>query len=469
MKITSLDGENDEDIAYDNEVDDEDDDEEEDEEEQVPITLGFVEKPKHDWSLCRQLFPSKAGGTPAWLDPVNLPTGNSSLCDICGEPLRFLLQAYAPLSDKDSTFHRTLFVFMCTSMSCLLRDQHEQWKHHPEKGSRSIKVFRGQLPRNNQFYSSEAPKHDGSDKPLGTSATPCSWCGTWKGDKVCSNCKEARYCSKKHQGIHWSSAHKIQCRTIVTDQESSSRSTNSSENIAKAGSNVTWPEYEIINEDESEFDTEIPNSNAYGKALPTANEDEGDAKCWASFQKRIARAPDQVLRYSRDELAKPLWPMLSGQPSKADIPKCTSCGSPRAFEFQIMPQLLYYFDVKNEYKSLDWATIVVYTCEASCDGSLAYQEEFAWVQLISQRYIATRPNHDLINHCIDNGPYEFKMMERPAKEATKIFEAQLARHGLDSYSSVSAEKQKLIDAEAEAVHIILTEIDNDIYSTMDAC
>ncbi|GJY75858.1 programmed cell death protein 2 [Tanacetum coccineum] len=383
MKITSLDGENDEDIAYDNEVDDEDDDEEEDEEEQVPITLGFVEKPKHDWSLCRQLFPSKAGGTPAWLDPVNLPTGNSSLCDICGEPLRFLLQAYAPLSDKDSTFHRTLFVFMCTSMSCLLRDQHEQWKHHPEKGSRSIKVFRGQLPRNNQFYSSEAPKHDGSDKPLGTSATPCSWCGTWKGDKVCSNCKKARYCSKKHQAIHWSSAHKIQCRTIDTDQESSSRSTNSSENIAK-GYNVTWPEYEIINEDESDFDTEIPNSNAYGKALPTANEDEGDAKCWASFQKRIARAPDQVLRYSRDELAKPLWPMLSGQPSKADIPKCTSCGSPRAFEFQILPQLLYFFDVKNEYNSLDWATIVVYTCEASCDGSLAYQEEFAWVQLTSQ-------------------------------------------------------------------------------------
>ncbi|GJV89537.1 hypothetical protein Tco_1533475 [Tanacetum coccineum] len=31
------------------------------------------------------------------------------------------------------------------------------------------------------------------------------------------------------------------------------------------------------------------------------------------------------------------------------------------------------------------------------------------------------------------------------------------------------EKQNLIDAEAEAVHIILTGIDNDIYSTMDAC
>ncbi|GKF80488.1 hypothetical protein Tco_0239090 [Tanacetum coccineum] len=34
---------------------------------------------------------------------------------------------------------------------------------------------------------------------------------------------------------------------------------------------------------------------------------------------------------------------------------------------------------------------------------------------------------------------------------------------------MSEEKQNLIDAEAEAVHIILTGIDNDIYSTMDAC
>jgi len=48
---------------------------------------------------------------------------------------------------------------------------------------------------------------------------------------------------------------------------------------------------------------------------------------------------------------------------------------------QILPQLLYYFGVKNDADSLDWATIVVYTCKSSCEASMAYKEEFPWVQL----------------------------------------------------------------------------------------
>ncbi|GKE71158.1 hypothetical protein Tco_1529230, partial [Tanacetum coccineum] len=39
---------------------------------------------------------------------------------------------------------------------------------------------------------------------------------------------------------------------------------------------------------------------------------------------------------------------------------------------------------------------------------------------------------------------------------------------LETYSTFSDEIKKKIDAEAEVVHIILTGIDNDIYSTMDA-
>ncbi|CAK9185819.1 unnamed protein product [Ilex paraguariensis] len=396
LAISSLeeeDDDNDNDDEYD--VDDYDDDD--DEEEEVPVALGFVEKPKNRWSLLRQLFPSKAGGVPAWLDPINLPSGRSCVCDFCREPLQFLLQVYAPLSEKESTFHRTLFVFMCSSMGCLLQDQHEQWKRHPEKPSRSVKVFRCQLPRSNSFYSSEAPINDGTDKPSGTGAALCSWCGTWKGDKLCSGCRRARYCSEKHQAIHWRSSHKVDCRqSSISPQASDSSSINNFAETQQVASNTLWAQYEIINEDECEFDTEVSDDNGYAnslvsrsgsrmdetvKSLMDSFEGDGDRKSWASFQERIAKAPQQVLRYGR---AKPLWPMSSGRPSKADIPKCSYCGGPCGFEFQILPQLLYYFGVKNDVDSLDWATIAVYTCEASCEVTMAYKEEFAWVQLASQ-------------------------------------------------------------------------------------
>ncbi|GKD09905.1 hypothetical protein Tco_1189590 [Tanacetum coccineum] len=52
---------------------------------------------------------------------------------------------------------------------------------------------------------------------------------------------------------------------------------------------------------------------------------------------------------------------------------------------------------------------------------------------------------------------------------TETSASQYERIGLETYLSVSEEEKKLIDAEEEAVHIILTGIDNDIYSTVDAC
>lgn len=405
LKITQLDEDEDDDVAQNGDEDElidgddgvEDDDEEEDEDEQVQVTLGFVEKPKKRWSLLRHLFPSKAGGVPAWLDPVNLPSGRSRLCGICGEPLQFLLQVYAPLSEeKDSAFHRTLFVFMCPSMTCLLQDQHEQWKRQAGNTLRSVRVFRCQLARANSFYSDKPPKYDGTDKPSKPGAALCKWCGTWKGDKVCGSCRRACYCSEKHQGLHWKSGHKNECRLVTADQSLDNSPTNCLSELEKVASNTIWPDYEIIQDYEGESDNSI--DDTHDKSMVSASrmdtsvnslmdsfEGDSDKKSWASFQERIARDPEQVLRYCRHEGAKPLWPMSSGQPSKADIPKCSQCGDPRRFEFQVLPQLLYYFGVKNEINSLDWSTIAVYTCECSCEeGVESYKEEFAWVQLASQ-------------------------------------------------------------------------------------
>nr|GFA46459.1 hypothetical protein [Tanacetum cinerariifolium] len=58
-----------------------------------------------------------------------------------------------------------------------------------------------------------------------------------------------------------------------------------------------------------------------------------------------------------------------------------------------------------------------------------------------KRYIDTKPNHELIPYCLENSPYELGWKEI----------------------------RDQLNAEAEADQIILTGIDNDIYSTVDAC
>ncbi|PKU73323.1 programmed cell death protein 2 [Dendrobium catenatum] len=408
LRITSIENEEEDEERDDfgKEGEQEDDDDDEEEEDEVEVTLGFAEKPKNPRLLLRHLFPSKAGGFPAWLDPVDLPAEKSFTCGFCREPLQFLLQIYAPISDKEYTFHRMLYVFMCPSMSCLLRDQHEQWKRTVENPCRSVKIFRCQLPRSNPFYSSEPPKRNGTDIPTINGAPLCCWCGSWKGDKVCGSCKSARYCSAKHQSLHWRLGHKIECSKILNLSETSASCIVNGKAKVRAtekyASNSLWPEYEIIIEEECTFDSEIPEDNRSITSLAfTSNridetyqllsdkfEADTDKKVWASFQERIAKAPEQVLRYCQDPAAKPLWPLTIGRPSKADIPRCNYCKGPLCYEFQIMPQLLFYFGVKNDPDSLDWGTIVAYTCFASCDASISYKEEFAWVQLYPTATVA---------------------------------------------------------------------------------
>ncbi|KAK3009280.1 hypothetical protein RJ639_014323 [Escallonia herrerae] len=379
------------------------------EEEQLPVTLGFAEKPKNRWSLLRQLFPSKAGGVPAWLDPLNLPYGRSRMCDFCGEPLQFLLQVYAPLSEKDSTFHRTLFVFMCPSMKCHLKDQHEQWKRHSQNTSRRFFVANCPVPI---LFTPRRPQ-DTMELRNRLELELHFVVGAEPG-------REIKFAAvAEEHAMHWRSGHKIQCQQLAFSPQASDSITNSNlaemqkskyhkfwyhyftadrmSDLLTVASSMLWQEFEIINEDESEFDLEMSDNDGYANSLVSQSqmdesvksmlhsfEGDDDKKSWASFQERISRVPEQVLRYCRYARAKPLWPMSSGRPSTTDIPKCNHCGGLRGFEFQILPQLLYYFGVKNDVDSLDWATIVVYACEASCEGSMAYREEFAWLQLVSQ-------------------------------------------------------------------------------------
>nr|GEW96134.1 hypothetical protein [Tanacetum cinerariifolium] len=85
-----------------------------------------------------------------------------------------------------------------------------------------------------------------------------------------------------------------------------------------------------------------------------------------------------------------------------------------------------------------------------------------------KRYIDTKPNHDLIHYCLENPPYQLDWtnIKVPVSEGSPITTTKRIR---ETYKNVSQDIRDQMNAEAEAIQIILTGIDNDIYSTVDAC
>nr|GEY92465.1 hypothetical protein [Tanacetum cinerariifolium] len=85
-----------------------------------------------------------------------------------------------------------------------------------------------------------------------------------------------------------------------------------------------------------------------------------------------------------------------------------------------------------------------------------------------KRYIDTKPNHELIYYCLKNPPYKLTWSDKevPISEGSCVTTTETY---METYKNVSQDIRDQLNAEAEEVQIILTGIDNDIYSTVDAC
>nr|GEU65835.1 hypothetical protein [Tanacetum cinerariifolium] len=84
-----------------------------------------------------------------------------------------------------------------------------------------------------------------------------------------------------------------------------------------------------------------------------------------------------------------------------------------------------------------------------------------------KRYIDTKPNHELIHYCLLNPSYEYKWTEKAVPVAEGSSETTTERY-MEYYKNVSQDIHDQMNAKVESVQIILTGIDNDIYSTVDA-
>nr|GEU50619.1 hypothetical protein [Tanacetum cinerariifolium] len=85
------------------------------------------------------------------------------------------------------------------------------------------------------------------------------------------------------------------------------------------------------------------------------------------------------------------------------------------------------------------------------------------------RYIDTRPNGDALRKCILSGPYKPTTVLVQAVAATDDSQAIPENTIVETPMNMSPENKAHFQAEKEAIHLILTGIGDEIYSTVDAC
>ncbi|GJR55996.1 retrovirus-related pol polyprotein from transposon TNT 1-94 [Tanacetum coccineum] len=85
-----------------------------------------------------------------------------------------------------------------------------------------------------------------------------------------------------------------------------------------------------------------------------------------------------------------------------------------------------------------------------------------------KRYVDTKPNNELIHYCLQNPPYKFKWTEKSVPVSEGSSETTTEGY-MENYKNVSQDIRDQLNAKAESVQIIITGIDDDIYSTIDAC
>nr|GEW39270.1 hypothetical protein [Tanacetum cinerariifolium] len=85
-----------------------------------------------------------------------------------------------------------------------------------------------------------------------------------------------------------------------------------------------------------------------------------------------------------------------------------------------------------------------------------------------KRYIDTKPNQELIHYCLKNPPYKFTWADKEVIISEGSYVTTTKTY-METYKNVSQDIRDQLNVEVEAVQIILTWIDNDIYSIVDAC
>ena len=308
--------------------------------------VGVIAEIKHPFNS-RYMFPSKVGGRPAWLIPSSIA---EIKCDSCSNQMTFLLQLYAPETDRPQAFHRTVMVFVCLKCRCFL------------------KCLRAQLQLQNEYYGAEmvSPK----DVPLEDSVLDnlcCDSCGMLLHEgRGCRPLPEYSLDIEEVDEVELD----VEEEEDISDDDMSEE--NDIEGIQVNESIATISDMAI---DSSEMDL-------FNEFTETQIEKD---KSFRLFKRFVQDAPsNHVIYYSCG--GSPLWITDENQ-MPGEPPACEHCGARRQFEFQIQPQLIFHLMKRLRGFPMDaapfeWGIVSIFTCSSSCSKpDQPYVEEFVYNQL----------------------------------------------------------------------------------------
>ncbi|XP_026095083.1 programmed cell death protein 2-like isoform X1 [Carassius auratus] len=340
----------------------------------IGVCDGVIDKKKYT-SYCT----NKIGDRPDLLPVITLqhPT-----CSLCQRGLSHVVQVYCPLAA--SPYHRTISVFACTNPHC--SGKSESWI-----------VLRSQC-----LEDDIKARQDDKTTPCTESAmSRTDWCDEaddWGMDDEEQVAENGVQIPNDCIGEGNDVSSRLQDLCIDGDHHQSALQPNDvpvfqpfyisvMEETDLDGFHDTDHENELLRAYEEREGVTVEEIHSCGSGGATQEEYEkatakhGD-EVFTSFMKKISLCPEQVLRYSW--AGSPLFISETVSDVIQTVPVCAHCGSPRVFEFQLMPalvSLLRSVDTDSDV-SLEFGTVLVYTCRNSCwkSGSAAPVEEFAVVQ-----------------------------------------------------------------------------------------
>ncbi|KAI8394192.1 programmed cell death protein 2 [Radiomyces spectabilis] len=381
------------------------------------------------------VYTTKLGGKPIWLQPDQPPSSSICRCDICHEWMYLVFQGYVPL--PKSAFHRVLYLWICNRRSCMrkpgsfkvLRSHlvdpqylKAQRKKEEEKRKQEAKKLEQQQKAANMFGAGQgfqlgdlwgADKGFSSSKPFGT---PTFGAPKKQDIKETSTAEPtlAERLSQLHlqdtpsttsavpatvptidDPVDASLLPKFDAQYLYIAEENLNQYENLGMDVQKYKKYLDM-EAELLEMDQLASEGgEVWVGEAYEKQqLP-----RGVDKQFKRFMERIECEPSQCARYD--------WggaPLLYHQQDIA-AGKCKSCGGRRTFEFQLMPNVLSLLPTaeyaarntneptpaQNKKALLDswnvgmeFGTVLVFVCERDCHPGdieqVSYVEEAAFVQ-----------------------------------------------------------------------------------------